>query len=59
MAQQVKNLAAMAWVAAEAWVWSPAQYSGLKDSALPQLVTAAAQVQSLVQECPYATGAAI
>ena len=31
------NLTAVAWVAVEAWVRSPAQYSGLRDVALLQL----------------------
>ena len=37
MAQWVKSPTAMAWVAAEVWVQSLAQHSGLKDPVLPQL----------------------
>ena len=37
VAQWVKNLTVAAQVTAEAWVQSPAWYSGLKDLALPQL----------------------
>ena len=50
MVQQVKNLAAAAWVTAEVWVWSSAQRSGLKDLAK---VTVAAQIQSLAWELPH------
>ena len=35
--QWVKNLTAVAWVAMEARVGSPAQCSGVKDPGLPQL----------------------
>ena len=52
-AQWVKNLTAVAWVTAEAWVQSPVLCSGLKDSAL------LAQIQSLAWELPYALGTAI
>ena len=40
-AQWVKNLTAAAWVAAELWVLSQAQHSGLKDTALllPRLLS--------------------
>ena len=57
-----KNLSAAAQVAEEAWVWSLAWHSGLKDPVLPQLqaqAAAAAQIQSLAREFPYAPGAAI
>ena len=37
MGQWVKNLTAVAWVAAEARVQSLARHSGLKDTALLQL----------------------
>ena len=37
VAQWVKDLTAVAQVTEEAQVWSPAQHSGLKDPALPQL----------------------
>jgi len=37
VAQWVENLTAVAWVAVEAWVRSPARHSGLKDLALLQL----------------------
>ena len=37
MAQYVKNLTAVAWVAAEVWVSPPTPRSGFKDLALPQL----------------------
>ena len=57
----VKDLTAVAWVAVEAQVRSPAWYSGLKDPGLPSeaQVTAAAWIQSLAQELPYAVSAAI
>ena len=54
--QWVKNPLPAAWVAAEAWVWYPAQCSGLKGSGV---ATAAAWIQSLAWELSYATGAAI
>ena len=44
MVQWVKNLTAVSWVAAEAWVRSPAWHSVIKDPALPQL-----QVRSQLQ----------
>ena len=50
MVQWVKNLPAMAQVAEEMWVQSPAQHSGLKYLALPQQQT---------QELPYAMDVAI
>ena len=56
MAQWVKSLTAVAWVTAEAWVQAPAGRSWLKGSSV---VTAAFWTQSLAQELPYATGAAI
>ena len=56
MAQWVKNPTAAAWVATEAWVWSLAQYSGLKDLAQ---VAAETHIQSRAQELPYAAGAVI
>ena len=62
MAQWVKNLTAVARVAAEVRVRSPAQCSGLKDPAVSQLhhrSAAAAQIQPLPQELPYAVGAVI
>ena len=37
VAQWVKNAAAVAWLAAEAWVQSPAQHCGLRDLVLLQL----------------------
>ena len=37
MVQWVKNPNATAWITEEAWDRSPAQHSGLKDPALPQL----------------------
>ena len=54
VAQWVKNLTAGALVTAEAWVRSPAQHSGLKDLALPQL-----WCRSQLQELTYAMGVAI
>ena len=48
MEQWVKNLTAAAQVTAEAQAWSPAWLSGLKDPA---------QIESLAQELPCATGA--
>ena len=50
MEQWVKNLTAAAQVTAEAQAWSPAWLSGLKDPA---------QIESLAQELPCATGVAI
>lgn len=50
MAQWLKKLTAAAGVAAWVQVQSPAQFSGLKDSALPQL---AAEAQNQSQP-PYA-----
>ena len=35
--QWIRNPTAAAWVTVEAWILSPAQLSGLKDPALPQL----------------------
>ena len=55
--QQVKNLTAVAWVAAETQVQSLAWHSGLKDPAAE--VAAVAQIQSLAQERPYVAGTAI
>ena len=52
--QWVKNLTTMAQVAAEAQVWSPAQYSCLRIVA-----TAVARIQSLDRELPYAVGVGI
>ena len=57
VAQWVKNPTAAVQVPAEAQVQSPAWCSGLKDPTFP--LTAAAWVQSLAGEFPYATGAAI
>ena len=37
VAQCMKNLTAVAWVAVEVWVLSPARHSGLKDPGLLQL----------------------
>ena len=54
--QWVKSVTAAAWATAEAWVSSPAQHSGLKGSSV---VAAAAQIQSLAQELPYAVGVTI
>ena len=56
MVQWVKNLTAVAQVAEEAQVQSPAQCSGLKGLVW---VAAAAQIQSLVRELPSAVSAAI
>ena len=53
MPQWVKNLTAVAQVAAEAQVKSPAQCSGLKDPA------SAAQIQSLAWDPPYTMASAI
>ena len=56
MIQWVKNPTAAASVAAEVWVQSPAQHSGLKGSSV---VAAAVQIQSLAKKLPYAMGEAI
>ena len=58
----VKNLTAAAWVAEEAQVQSPTLYGGLKGSVIVVTVVqvaAAAPIQSLAWELPYATGAAM
>lgn len=58
----LKNLTTETEVAVEARVQSSAQLSGLKDLASPQpvaQVTAVAQIHSLSQDCPNATGVAI
>ena len=59
--QWAKNPTALAWVTAETQVWSLAWHRGLNDPVLPQLqqFAAVAQIRSLAQELPYATGAAI
>ena len=62
MVQWVKNPTAVAWVAAEPWIQSLAWPSGLKDPASLQLqlqLAAKAQIQSLAQELPHASGVAI
>ena len=56
MAQWGKNLTVMVQVTVEEWVRSPAWCNGLKGSSI---ATAMAQIQSLAQELPYATGADI
>ena len=56
MAQEVKNLTAVAQVAEEAQVRSLGWHSGLKGSGV---AAAAAWIQSLAQELPYAVGAAV
>ena len=43
-----------AWAAADVWVWSPAQHGGLGLQLC--YVTAAAHIQSLAWEIPYAMG---
>ena len=58
LAQWVKNLTAVALVAVEAQVRSPAQCSGLKGLALPQL-WCRLLIQSLAHELPYAEDVAI
>lgn len=58
LAQWVKNPNASAWVAVEAQVRSLARRSALRISAVAQ-VSAAARIQSLDQELPYAAGMAI
>ena len=63
MAQWVKNQTA-AQVTAEKQVQLLAQCNGLNDQALLQLkwsstAAAVAQIQSMAQELPYATGAAL
>ena len=61
VAQWVKNPTAATWFAEEVRVPYLAS-SGLEDLALPQLLckwAAAAQIQALAQERPYATGVAI
>ena len=58
MAQEDKNPASAAWVTMEVWVPSLA-WCGLKDTATPVKVAAVAWIQSLAQELPYATSAAI
>ena len=57
VAQWVKNPTAMAWIAAEAWVPSLAQYSGLKATAARR--SQLWLIQSLVQKLPYAMHSAI
>ena len=62
--QWVKNPTAVAWVAVDAQVQSPAQQSGLEDLVLlkPVVYAAAASaawIQSLARELPYASGTAI
>ena len=62
MAQWVKDLTAVAQVAAEAQVCSPAQRSGLKGSAVAAAsaqVAAVAWIQSLAQKLPYAASVAV
>ena len=61
MAQWVKNLTEAAQVAVEDWVQSPAGCSGLRISCCHScgVAAAVAQIQSLAQELPYASGAAI
>ena len=54
MTKWVKNLTAVAWIAAEVQVQSLARHSGLKDQ-----VTAAAQIQSLAWEPTEVMGVAI
>ena len=56
--QWVKNLTAVARVAVEVQVQSPAQGSGLKNPAMVQ-GAAAAWIQFLAQELLYAVGPAI
>ena len=57
MAQWVKNPTAAAQVAVEARILSPVWHSELKHCC--SIVAAAAQIQSLAQELPYAVGVAI
>ena len=59
--QRVNNPIAAAQVAAEVWVLSLAQRSGLKDLGLSSygVGLAVAWIQSLAQELPYAVGMAI
>lgn len=59
MARWVKNLIAVAQVAAEAWLQSLAQCSGSSIATDVRQVATAAQVQFLALEHPYATGSAI
>ena len=54
MVQWIKNLTAVAWVTSKARVLSLACYIWLKESSI-----AAAWIQSLAWELPYAMGAAI
>ena len=56
MAQYVKNASAMAWVTVEAQIGSPTQQQKVKGSGV---AAAVASIQSLAQQLPYATGAAI
>ena len=48
MAKWVKNLSAVSWVAEEVWVQLLAQHSG------SSIAVAAAWIQSLARELPYA-----
>lgn len=52
MVHWVKNQTAATWVTAEMWVQSMAQYSGLKELALPQIQLG---FSPLAQELAYAT----
>ena len=59
---RVKNLTAVAWVAAEVWVQLQTWHNGLKDPALLQLQhssAAVAHVQSLARDLPCAMGVGI
>ena len=53
VAQWVKTLTAIVWVAVEEQVWSPAWHRWLKDLALPQL-WCRLQLRLLAQQLPYA-----
>ena len=64
MGQWVKNPTALAWVTVEEWIQSPAWHSGLKYLVVAMAAAwvaaaAAAQIQFLVQEFPYAADVAI
>ena len=57
VAQRVKDPTAVAWVAAEVQVQSPAKHSGLKGSGIATNtveVAAVVRIQSLAWEIPYA-----